>query len=116
MSYIGMKELEQVPVIPSKDQKGPLSYDNCKKCVSKCEHAGKDRPFCYRDKSCKVTVATNADRIRAMSDEELAEFICGVFDDDDDDICGKFINGCFIPCYDQYSIKEWLQQPADEVK
>lgn len=59
---------------------------------------------------------TNGDRIRAMSDEELAEFICGVFDDDDDDICGKFINGCFIPCYDQYSIKEWLQQPADEVK
>ena len=58
---------------------------------------------------------TNADRIRAMSDNELAEFICGVFDDDDD-IGGKFINGCFIPCYDQYSIKEWLQQPADEVK
>ena len=57
---------------------------------------------------------TNADRIRAMSDEELAEFICGIFDEYDDDIAGKFINGYYIPCYDQYSIKEWLEQPADE--
>ena len=81
MSYIGMKELLQVPVIPSKDMKGPLSYDNCKGCKSKCEHAGKDRPFCYRDKSCKVTVVTNADRIRAMNDEELAEFIRSMVDD-----------------------------------
>ena len=60
---------------------------------------------------------TNADRIRAMSDEELAEFICGIYDEDDpieDNEIGKFINGCFIPCYDQYSIKEWLQQPAED--
>lgn len=62
---------------------------------------------------CKDRTPSNADRIRAMSDEELAEFICGIFDDDDDDICGKFINGWFIPCYDQYSIKEWLQQPVE---
>ena len=55
MSYIGMKELEQVPVTPSKEMKGPLSYDNCKKCASQCEHAGKDRTFCYRDLSCKIT-------------------------------------------------------------
>ena len=60
-------------------------------------------------------IKTNADRIRSMTDEELAKFICGIFDDDDD-IGGKFINGYFIPCYDQYSIKEWLQQPTDEVK
>ena len=57
---------------------------------------------------------TNADRIRAMSDEELAELICGIFDEYDDDIGGKFINGYYIPCYDQYSIKEWLEQPVDE--
>ena len=56
---------------------------------------------------------TNADRIRAMSDEELAELICGIYDEYDDDIGGKFINGYYIPCYDEYSIKEWLQQPAD---
>jgi hypothetical protein len=54
---------------------------------------------------------TNADRIRAMSDEELAEFLCGVYDEDED--AAKFINGFYIPCYDQHSIKEWLKQPAE---
>jgi hypothetical protein len=60
---------------------------------------------------------TNADRIRAMSDEELAEFLCGVFDDDycgvHQDECGKFINGTVILDYDQYKIAEWLKQPDD---
>ena len=29
--------------------------DNCKNCVSRCEHAGKDREFIYSgEKSCKV--------------------------------------------------------------
>ena len=63
-------------------------------------------------------VVTNADRIRAMSDEELAEFLCGVYDDDDcgvyQDEWGKFINGTTIIDYDQYKIMEWLQQPAKE--
>ena len=45
---------------------------------------------------------THADRIRAMSDEELAEFLCGVYD---------MVDDC---CYDQRSIKEWLKQPAEE--
>lgn len=51
--------------------------DNCKDCVSCCAHAGKDREFiCPGGVSCKITKRrgmTNADRIRAMSDEELAE-------------------------------------------
>ena len=54
---------------------------------------------------------TNADRIRAMSDEELAEFLCSVYDDDD--TFGKFINGYIIPYYNEDSIKEWLQQPVE---
>lgn len=57
MSILGLPELEQVPAVsPSKKIKGPLSYDNCRDCRSKCEHAGKDRPFCYRGESCKKTV------------------------------------------------------------
>ena len=64
------------------------------------------------------TPTTNADSIRAMSDEELAEFLCGVFDDDTYDdtqnIYGKFICGVFIPDYDQHKIAEWLKQPAEE--
>lgn len=63
-------------------------------------------------------VQTNADRIRAMSDEELAEFLCGVYDDDTcgvyQDECGKFINGTIIIDYDENAILEWLKQPAEE--
>jgi hypothetical protein len=65
---------------------------------------------------------TNADRIRAMSDEELAEFFhvqigCGV----DFVPCGV---ACFgkgekdCPCYSKEScmrrIMDWLKQPAKE--
>ncbi len=57
---------------------------------------------------------SNADRIRTMSNDELAEFLCGIFDTEED-TC-KFINGTIIPYYDTNSIKEWLQQPADEKK
>lgn len=32
-----------------------MRYDNCKNCVSRCEHAGKDREFiCPGGESCKV--------------------------------------------------------------
>ena len=60
---------------------------------------------------------TNADRIRAMSDVELAEFLCGVYDDDNCGVyqaeSGKFINGITILDYDEFKILEWLLQPAE---
>ena len=55
---------------------------------------------------------TNADRIRAMTDEELALWICGVYDSEEEN--GKFINGIIIPGYAPHDIEEWLQQPAEE--
>ena len=55
---------------------------------------------------------TNADRIRAMSDEELALWICGVYDIEEEH--GKFINGIIIPGYAPHDIEEWLQMPAEE--
>lgn len=54
---------------------------------------------------------TNAQRIRGMSDEELAEWICGVYDDDES--AGKFINGILIERYDEDIMLGWLQQPAE---
>lgn len=56
---------------------------------------------------------TNADRIRAMTDEELAEFLCefnGCYSDKCPgvELCefgGGLANG----------LKKWLQQPAEEV-
>ena len=55
---------------------------------------------------------TNADKIRSMTDEELALWICGVYDIEEEN--GKFINGIIIPGYTPLDIEEWLQQPAEE--
>ena len=56
---------------------------------------------------------TNADRIRSMTDEELALWICGIYDIEEEH--EKFINGIIIPGYAPHDIEEWLQQPAEEV-
>ena len=92
-----------------------IKYDNCKNCHSLCIHAGKDRKFvCINGVSCKITMEkpqTNADRIRAMSDEELAELLA-----DETYRIAK-------PCFDAFGLGlekqaiyvkrlDWLQQPA----
>ena len=46
---------------------------NCKKDAASCDVWHKCGEDC---KEWKAQIQTNADRIRAMSDEELAEFIC----------------------------------------
>lgn len=57
---------------------------------------------------------SNYNRIRNMSVEELASFICGIYDYEyDSPICnetenGKHICGDFIPDYDEECIKQWL--------
>lgn len=53
---------------------------------------------------------TNGDRIRSMTDEELAEFLCGVYDEEETD---KFICGTIIPNYFEEAICDWLKQEAD---
>ena len=58
--------------------------------------------------------STNADKIRSMTDEELALWICGVYDIEEEN--GKFINGTIIPGYAPHDIEEWLQQPAEETE
>ena len=93
-----------------------IKYDNCKDCHSRCVHAGKDRKFvCINGVSCKITTGksqTNADRIRAMSDEELAEFIyrCEMSEIDYAKTFCDLCNG-------QYECGQcrldWLQQPAE---
>ena len=51
---------------------------------------------------------TNFDRIKNMSVEELAEFICGIYDMEEDN--AKFINGTIIPGYNEQDIREWLER------
>ena len=60
---------------------------------------------------CASQTPSNADRIRSMSDEELALWICGIYDSEEEN--GKFINGIIIPGYAPHDIEEWLQQPAE---
>ena len=54
---------------------------------------------------------TNAQKIRAMSDEELAEFL---WDFNLSDVSTVKM-GEFGPHMFRYRLKEWLQQPAEEV-
>lgn len=90
-----------------------IKYDNCKDCHSRCVHAEKDRKFvCINGVSCKITTGksqTNADRIRAMSDENLAWELmlwrC--------EAIAKY-HGIESQYPDTHSkILEWLQQPAE---
>ena len=82
---------------------------NCKLCLADCAFSGKD----MKKDTCKGYIPmTNADRIRAMSDEELAKFIatpcqCEVRPKRDGfRECGNDL--CL-----QYLLK-WLQHPAEE--
>ena len=59
----------------------------CSACMSGDDH--------FRPAKPKNKQMTNADRIRAMSDEELAEFLIDLADDGN------------------LRIREWLQQPAE---
>ena len=71
---------------------------------------------CDQTETCTayVPVITNADRIRAMSDEELAVWLCDLFSVD---TCYTHCPGC-DSCNDaggkSNGLKQWLQQPAEE--
>lgn len=55
---------------------------------------------------------TNYEKIKAMSVEEMADFICGIYDDDfsqDKHICGVWVEGS-----DEEAIQEYLESEAEE--
>ena len=58
---------------------------------------------------------TNADRIRNMSDEELAELITGSLNFDCAEYCDSFTQGCAFNCNkkDREIALKWLQSEAD---
>ena len=60
-------------------------------------------------------IKTNADRIRAMSDEELATFISEIADECERNTeCNQHFYGCDIEYCVRESCLKWLQQPAQE--
>lgn len=78
--------------------------ESSKQCSSECPHYDGSGGY-YRE-----APMTNADRIRAMSDEELAEFLW----DFDLAAVSTVKMGEFGPHMFRYRLKEWLQQPAEE--
>ena len=86
---------------------------HCRICHNiSCSNHGKNVLFLGDGWKCNyIPVPTNADRIRAMSDEELAEFIkhikvraafCKAVKDND--------------AFEKLCSAEWLQMPAEEDK
>ena len=64
------------------------------------------------EKTYEVVNNTNYDRIKDMSIEEMAEFICGIFDIQLDN--SKFLYGDLIPMYDENEIRQWLESEVSE--
>ena len=90
----------------------------CKDCWNegRCKAEGRTVDFAVDDGVCidfdECKPMTNADRIRAMSDEELAETLIRY-----NDLCDMFMADDGMKYYDFEAAKEaemeWLQQPAE---
>ena len=74
-------------------------YVDCRTCKTDCARADGNYGYTFCDKYTHPPT-TNADRIRAMTDEELAELLFQV----------GYDNGWGMK---EYAL-EWLQQPAEE--
>lgn len=80
-------------------------------CNCKHDHnSNSDEPCCRCDNR-----QTHADRIRNMSDEELAELITGSLNFDCADYCDSFAKGCVFNCgkKDREIALKWLQSEAE---
>ena len=74
-----------------------------------------DSPDMDIERECRCfEPATNADRIRRMSDEELAVFLSDFKDCAGDCFVGKGIKDCSGICATSETLGIWLQQPAEE--
>ena len=87
------------------------NYETSHTC--NCQHNSNsrdDEPCCRCDSR-----QTNADRIRNMSDEELAELITGSLNFDCADYCDSFTQGCAFNCgkKDREIALKWLQSEAE---
>ena len=84
-----------------------FDFINCKNCTDDCHCKGKDMtPICLSFKPAKIT---NADLIRAMSDEELAKVIkhtCDIEDHIPIEWCANRV------CGYQCSL-DWLKQKVE---
>ena len=88
-----------------------MGLNLCDSCRADCRHERNPREIVIKCGAYKPPM-TNADRIRAMSYEELAEFLCH-FRSDDAATC----SGCKSEHYcrpGHNGMIDWLQQPVEE--
>ena len=77
--------------------------------------------FCYLDGTCDCQIPSNADRIRSMSDEELADFLGGIFTIETD-LWGDYDPRLVVTqeprveIRDKEDMMDWLKAPAEEVE
>ena len=67
---------------------------------------------CACSVTCNPDIITNADRLRAMSDEELAEFISNWSYTNACKCEEQSYADCNLKC--EECVLDWLQQPAEE--
>ena len=85
-----------------------MAVHNCKYCKADCAFKGEDQ-----QRNCNGHIhMTNADRIRAMTDEELACFICDRISNCVEQYCPG-AGTCGIRIGKASGLVEWLQQPAE---
>lgn len=96
----------------------------CKDCVGfdECKTTGRTVEFAVDDGVCidfaERKPQTNADRIRAMSDEELAVWLASIRLDMISILCKKFNVKIEIPVptvENTAEMREWLQQPVENL-
>ena len=107
-----MSEIQRIERCINFVQAEPTAFDADSRTCN-CQHNSNSRdnePCCRCDSR-----QTNADRIRNMSDEELAELITGSPNFDCADYCDSFTQDCAFNCNkkDREIALKWLQSEAD---
>ena len=86
-----------------------MEHDGCKLCkYEKCSMESKECMGCKQNAVDKYKKMTQGDRIRSMSDEELAEFLCKVKSD------YQWLYHEFPSEEDRGKWVEWLQSGVEE--
>lgn len=86
--------------------------NKCESCYNmECVFVDNQIPFLDSENCQNYRGLTNADRIRAMSDEELAKWFCVMNADDCPDKAHEL--HCTDKCYECWL--DWLKSPVEEV-
>ena len=107
-----MSEIQRIDRCINFAQAEPTAFDADSRTCN-CQHNSNPRdsePCCRCDSR-----QTNSDRIRNMSDEELAELVTGSLNFDCADYCDSFTQGCAFNCgkKDREIALNWLQSEAE---